>query len=545
MVMSRVARRASRRKKDYRLRRRCIYIAMRLAPIIIRFRRDRREWVRKEGEGCDEARMRRNARRAVKAFIDLGPVFIKFGQWLSSRPDLLPQPYLEEFAKLQDDVPPAPIEEVRRIIEEEFGSLEQVFDSFDEHCISGASLGQVYRAKYKDRDVIVKVIRPNIHYTVERDLEAMRLLLPYAVRFLDPNIAFSLESIYYQFVETIREEMDYRMEAENLKRIKRNLRSERYVMIPDVVEERSSSRVLTLEYIPGIKVTDVEKLDALGIDKARLVIRLHRLFFKMLLKHDIFHADPHPGNISVKEDGTIVLYDFGMVGRLDASTRLKLIRLYLALIERDPARAVNILFSLGALAPDANRYVIEKGIALAIEGMHGRKVDEMEVKALMELANRTMTRFPFRLPKQLALYMRMASLLEGIYLALKVDFQFMKVLSSLLQEEGLIRDAYIEEIRSSIESIVKGLSDYIAVAPMLRDYLERNLMEDSSNSSGSGRLGSRSKLSSSSALIAGSIITSSLLISSAIIMESNPTLGQIGFAAAAVVIGAIMIARKV
>ncbi|MEM4399368.1 MAG: AarF/UbiB family protein, partial [Candidatus Nitrosocaldus sp.] len=273
--------------------------------------------------------------------------------------------------------------------------------------------------------------------------------------------------------------------------------------------------------------------------------RLHRLFFKMLLKHDIFHADPHPGNISVKEDGTIVLYDFGMVGRLDASTRLKLIRLYLALIERDPARAVNILFSLGALAPDANRYVIEKGIALAIEGMHGRKVDEMEVKALMELANRTMTRFPFRLPKQLALYMRMASLLEGIYLALKVDFQFMKVLSSLLQEEGLIRDAYIEEIRSSIESIVKGLSDYIAVAPMLRDYLERNLMEDSSNSSGSGRLGSRSKLSSSSALIAGSIITSSLLISSAIIMESNPTLGQIGFAAAAVVIGAIMIARKV
>ncbi len=537
MVMGRVAERAGR--KDYRLRRRCIYIAVRLAPIIIRFRRDRREWIRNEGKGCDERRMRRNARNAVKAFIDLGPVFIKFGQWLSSRPDLLPQPYLEEFSKLQDDVPPAPIEEVKRIIGEEFGPLDQAFDSFDEDCISGASLGQVYRARYRGRDVIVKVIRPNIHYIVERDLEAMRLLLPYAVRFLDPNIAFSLESIYYQFVETIREEMDYRIEAENLKRIKKNLRGERYVIVPDVVDERSSSRVLTLEYIPGVKVTDVERLDALGIDRARLVIRLHRLFFKMLLKHDIFHADPHPGNIAVKDDGTIILYDFGMVGRLDQSTRLKLIRLYLALIERDPARAVNILFSLGALAPGANRYVIEKGIALAIEGMHGRKVDEMEVKALMELANRTMARFPFRLPKQLALYMRMASLLEGIYLALKVDFQFMKVLSSLLQEEGLIKDAYIEEIKSSIESIVKGLNDYIMVAPMLRDYLERNLME----SSGNGR-SSRARLSSS-ALIAGSIITSSLLISSAIIMESNPTLGQIGFAAAAVVIGVVMIARKV
>ncbi|MEO9365739.1 MULTISPECIES: ABC1 kinase family protein [Candidatus Nitrosocaldus] len=537
---------ASSKKKDYKLKRRCLHIAIRLAPIIIRFKRDRKEWVKKEGKGCDEARMRRNASKAVKTFIDLGPVFIKFGQWLSSRPDLLPQPYLEEFAKLQDDVPPAPIEEVKRIIEEEFGAMDKAFDSFNERCISGASLGQVYMATYKGRDVVVKVIRPNIHYTVERDLEAIRLLLPYAIRFLDPNIAFSLESIYYQFVETIREEMDYRIEAENLRRIKRNLRGDRYVMIPDVIEERSSSRVLTLEYIPGVKVTDVERLDALGIDRRTLVIRLHRLFFKMLLKHDIFHADPHPGNIAVKEDGTIILYDFGMVGRLDTSTRLKLIRLYLALIEKDPARAVNILFSLGALAPDANRYVIEKGIALAIEGMHGKKVDEMEVKALMELANRTMTRFPFRLPKQLALYMRMASLLEGIYLTLKVDFQFMRVLSSLLQEEGLIRDAYIEEVKSSIESIVRGLQDYIAVAPMLRDYLERSLMEGSSSSSSrSGRLGYRTRLSSSATLIAGSIVTSSLLISSAIIMESNPTLGQIGFAAAAMAIGVMLIARKI
>ncbi|MEM1959247.1 MAG: AarF/ABC1/UbiB kinase family protein [Candidatus Nitrosocaldus sp.] len=538
-VMERARVQVSSSKKDYRLKRRCLHIAIRLAPIIIRFKRDRREWVKKEGKGCDEARMRRNASKAVKTFIDLGPVFIKFGQWLSSRPDLLPQPYLEEFAKLQDDVPPAPIEEVKRIIEEEFGAMDKAFDSFDEQCISGASLGQVYRARYKGKDVVVKVIRPNIHYTVERDLEAIRLLLPYAIRFLDPNIAFSLESIYYQFVETIREEMDYRIEAENLRRIKRNLRGDMHVIIPDVIEERSSSRVLTLAYIPGIKITDVERLDALGIDRRVLVIRLHRLFFKMLLKHDIFHADPHPGNIAVKEDGTIILYDFGMVGRLDASTRLKLIRLYLALIEKDPARAVNILFSLGALAPDANRYVIEKGIALAIEGMHGKKVDEMEVKALMELANRTMTRFPFRLPKQLALYMRMASLLEGIYLTLKVDFQFMRVLSSLLQEEGLIRDAYIEEVKSSIESVVKGLQNYIAIAPMLRDYLERNLMEGSSG----GRL-YKARLSSSSALIAGSIVTSSLMISSAIIMESNPTLGQIGFAAAAMVIGAMLIARK-
>jgi predicted unusual protein kinase regulating ubiquinone biosynthesis (AarF/ABC1/UbiB family) len=254
------------------------------------------------------------------------------------------------------------------------------------------------------------------------------------------------------------------------------------------------------------------------------------------LKHDIFHADPHPGNIAIKPDGSIVLYDFGMVGRLDNSTRMKLIRLYLALIERDPARAVNILYSLGALSPEANRYVIEKGLALAIESMYGKKVDEMEVKALMELANKTMSRFPFRLPKQLALYMRMATLLEGIYLTLKVDFQFMKVLSSILQEEGLVRDAYIEEFKSTVESIVKSARDYIAIAPMLKDYLENNMLNVSKR---------EGRSSSGATLIAGSIITASLLISSAIIMQSYPILGQIGFVAAVTIIGVMLLAKKI
>jgi predicted unusual protein kinase regulating ubiquinone biosynthesis (AarF/ABC1/UbiB family) len=516
------------------IKKRSLILVVRLAPLIVRFRRDRREWIRKEGKDCDVARMRRNASKAVNTFITLGPVFIKLGQWLSSRPDLLPQPYLEEFSKLQDDVPPAEFKEVKGIIESELGkSIDELFEHFDTNCISGASLGQVYRARYKGRDVIVKVLRPNINYVVERDLKAIKVLLPYAIRFIDPNIAFSLESIFAQFVESIREEMDYTVEASNLKRIKYNLRDEPYVIIPDVIEERSTSRVLTLEYISGIKITDLPSLDRNNIDRRRLVVRLHRLFFKMLLKHDIFHADPHPGNISVKPDGRIILYDFGMVGRLDDSTRMKLIRLYLALIEKDPYRAVNILYSLGALSHEANRYVIERGLALAIDSMYGKKVDEMEVKALMELANKTMSRFPFRLPKQLALYIRMATLLEGIYLALKVDFQFMKVLSSLLQEEGLVRDAYIEEIKSAVEDIFKSARDYIAVAPMLKDYLERSLMS------------SGTRKGSNTTIIASSIITASLLISSAIVIQSYPMLGQIGFVVAASIIGIMLLTRRI
>ena len=512
---------------------RALKVAFVLLPIVIRFKRDRKEWIRKEGKNVNEARMRRNAKKAVDAFINLGPSFVKLGQWLSTRADLLPQPWLEEFAKLQDDVPPAPFEQVKPIIEEELGmKIEEAYECFDENCISGASLGQVYKARYKGRDVVVKVNRPNIHELVDRDIKVLRLLLPLAIRFIDKNIAFSAESMFNQFVESVYEEMDYSIEAENLLRIKRNLRGEQ-VIIPDVIKERSKKRVLTLEYIQGIKVTDIKALEEANIDKTRLVIMIHRIFFKMLLKHDIFHADPHPGNLAVTRDGRLILYDFGMVGRLDNDTRLKLVRLYLALVDKDPSRTVDILISLGALAPDANRYVIEKGIELSIKALYGIKVDEMEVKALMYLANRTMSRFPFRLPKQLALYMRMASMLEGIYYALNVDFKFVKVLRSLLEEEGLVREAYMEEIKYSFERISKGFNDAIAVAPMLRTYLENNMLNLYNG-----------KADKKHNIIAGSILSSSVFIGSSIIMQSNPFYAQIGFIIAIAIIIASLLSSK-
>lgn len=509
---------------------RAIKVALMLLPVVISFKRDRKEWVRKKGKNVDEEKYRKHARKAVNTFIKLGPSFVKLGQWLSTRADLLPEPYLEEFAKLQDDVPPAPFEDVKGTVEKELGPIEQMFDSFDTNCISGASLGQVYRAMYRGREVVVKVNRPHIHEMVERDIEALKKLLPLAIRFVDKNIAFSAESMFAQFIETVYEEMDYKVEAENLMRIKKNLSDEKRVIIPNVYPDRSTSRVLTLEYISGVKVTDANRLDEMGIDKAKLVIRVHKLFFKMLLRHDLFHADPHPGNISVTEDGSIILYDFGMVGRLDNGTRLKLVRLYLSLVEKEPSRTVNVLLSLGALSPEANRHVVEKGIGFAIQEMHGRKVDEMEVRALMELANKTMTRFPFRLTKQLALYMRMASILEGIYLSLKVDFQFVKVLRSLLEEEGLLKEAYVEEVKDAFNRFAQALNDSMTVAPLLKSYLE--------NPDGMSAKPSRNTL------VAGSIVTGSVIIGSSILMQSNPLLGQIGLIASAAIMGVSIIMSR-
>ncbi len=290
-------------------------------PVALALRKDRREWVRREGKNVNLSRYQKNARKALITFVTMGPVYIKLGQWLSSRADILPQPYLEELAKLQDEVPAAPFDQVKPIIENDLGPIERNFEYINKNAISGASLGQVYRAKIKGQDVIVKIKRPAIEQVVEEDIKVLKKIIPFAMRFVDPNLRYSAEAMLSQFIETIHEEMDYRIESENLKTIRRNLRNYPKVVIPSVIDDYSSKNILTMEYIPGIKITNVKALDDAGINREQLVVRAHKVFFTMLLRHEIFHADPHPGNISVTNDGSLILYDFGMVGKLDTKTR--------------------------------------------------------------------------------------------------------------------------------------------------------------------------------------------------------------------------------
>src|SRR5215467_8028155 len=505
-------------------------IVLRLLPVVINFRKDRRDWVKTEGKNIDEKRYVKHAQRALKTFIDLGPSYIKLGQWLSTRADILPQPYLEILSKLQDDVPPVDFSKVRPILEAELGNIDAKYEQFNTTALSGASLGQVHLAKYKGKQVIVKVTRPGIEETVGKDIYILKRILPFASRFVDPNLKFSFDAMLAQFIETIHEEMDYRVEAQNLTTIKHNLRGDKLVIIPNVVPELSSKHVITMEFIPGIKITDVESLDAIGIDREKLIVRVHHVFFKMLLRHSIFHADPHPGNISVGKNGELILYDFGMVGRLDSETRIKLIRLYLSLIEKDPSRAVNVLIELGTLEPNINRYIVEKALELSIRSLHGKEVDRMEVRALMDLTNKTLSRFPFRLPKNLALYMRMASILEGIYHYHNVRFQFVRVLVGLLEEEGLIKDAYLEEFNRNVHKFIKGIEISSELAPMIKQYLTDQKFAD--------------KQSKYSNIIPISIISSSIVIGSALIFPYDKNLSYLGFALSAALLVGTFIYKK-
>jgi len=478
----------------------------------------------------DSEQFRKNARKVLETFISLGPVYIKLGQWLSSRADILPQPYLVELSKLQDSVPSAPFDQVKPIIEKDIGPINEKFDELNPDSISGASLGQVYRGSISGQQIVVKVKRPGIEKIVAKDLQVLKTILPLALRFVDPNLRYSAKAMLSQFIETINEEMDYTHESENLKKIKKNMENSHQVIVPSVYDDYSSKNVLTMEYLPGIKVTNVQALDEKGIDREQLVIDIHKIFFTMLLKHSIFHADPHPGNISVTDDGKLILYDYGMVGRINNETRFKLIRLYLALVEKNPSRVVNAMNDLSMLTPGYNRTVIEKGIEMSIRAMHGNKPDEMEVQSLMELANQTMSKFPFVLPKNLALYMRMASIIEGIYKTHEVDFKFVKVLKNILEEENLIPRAYVEELKISFDNFAKSINSVIRLGPEMQ-----RLMDEAQIFM---------KKRKPVVLLSGSIFASAIFIGSVLLYQSNDILGLSGMITSGVIMITSGIFRK-
>tara|TARA_B100000809_G_scaffold162773_1_gene160119 strand:- start:1317 stop:2636 length:1320 start_codon:yes stop_codon:yes gene_type:complete len=439
---------------------------------------------------------------------------------------------MEELAKLQDDVPAVPFDKVKPTIEKDIGDINEKFDELETKELSGASLGIVYRGKINGQQVVVKVKRPGIEKMVDDELQVLKKILPIGMRFVDPNLRFSVDAMLAQFIETIHEEMDYIKEAQNLKTISNNVKEYKNVIVPKVYDEYTSKDVITMEYIPGIKITDIEALDELGLDRQKLVIDVHKVFFTMLLRHAIFHADPHPGNISVGKDGKIILYDYGMVGRIDNETRLRLIRLYLALVEKDPSRTVTAMSDLGMLMPDYNRTVIEKAVQMTVQAMHGRKPEEMEVKALMELANKTMSKFPFMLPKNLALYMRMSSIIEGIYHTHKVNFKFVNVLKQILEEEHLIKDAYIEEIKHSFTRFAKSIEDTITIAPEIKRFMDEN------------RVYMQMQKPKSNVLLSGSILSSAIFIGGALVYPANETAGITGMIGALAIMAIFAKFRK-
>jgi predicted unusual protein kinase regulating ubiquinone biosynthesis (AarF/ABC1/UbiB family) len=416
---------------------------------------------------------RRRAQRLLESLLTLGPTFIKLGQLLSTRPDVLPPEYIEELAALQDEVPAASWDEAKLVLEDELGPVDERFESFETDAISGASLGQVYRAQIDGEPVAVKIRRPNIEELVEADLRVIRWSLPLLLYFVDESRSFSLENLADEFAKTIREEMDYKREAAMLTEIRSNFADDDRIVIPEVVESHSDSRVLTMEYIPGTKINNVAELDGKGIDRSQLAETLQRAYLQMIIDDGVFHADPHPGNLAVTDDGAIIFYDFGMSGQVDEFVQGKIVEFYIAVANQDIDAILDALIEVGTLSPDADRAIMADVMELAIRDARGQEIEQYRVQQIVGQIEDSIYEFPFRLPKNLALVLRVATVVEGVCVTLDEDFDFISTATTYLTEQGYREESVKQYAEQTGKQLWRSGESLTRIAPKTERTLDR------------------------------------------------------------------------
>ena len=453
--------------------RRFVVVAYQFLPLLWAYARDRNRFLLFGASRTVPPETRRHRARALlESMIRLGPTFVKLGQLLSTRPDVLPPQYVQEFERLQDDVPPAPWPDAKAVIEREVGPVAETFDDFTTEPISGASLGQVYVATYEGRRVAVKVRRPGVERLVETDLRVIRWSLPLVMRFVDESRSFSLETLADEFEKTIREEMDYERERRMLEEIGENLADNGRVRVPSSVPEVSTRLVLTMEYVGGTKISNLTDLDAIGVDRTALATTLQRVYLQMIVEDGVFHADPHPGNLAVKDDGTIVFYDFGMSGRVDPYVQGQIVDFYMAVARRDTDAILDTLVEMGTLSPEADREVMSNVMELAIADARGEEIEQYRVQQIIQQVEDTIYEFPLRLPPNLALVLRVATVVEGVCVTLDPDFDFIAVATDFLRDQGYVEETAREVIQARSAEFRDLGESLVRVPPKLEQTLD-------------------------------------------------------------------------
>jgi predicted unusual protein kinase regulating ubiquinone biosynthesis (AarF/ABC1/UbiB family) len=449
--------------------RRFLDILFRLLPFVLAFIRDRRRFLL---FGSPATRTpehhRRRAERLTATIARLGPTFIKLSQVFSARADILPEPYLGIIGTLQDQVPPESFDDICHVIEDELGtSVSAVFAELERVPVAAASLGQVHRARLGNEIVAVKVLRPRVEGLVAVDLDiSFRILLLLNVLFPNHHVR-ALSNVIREFSVRVREEMDFREEAKHVELFRKHFAHDTRVRAPRVYPEYTRKRVLVMEWVSGDKVDRLAHRFASGELKFETLLEtLSEIYLRMLLVEGFVHADPHPGNILVQDDGTIVFLDWGMAFQLSRSTREKILRVALDAGREDLDGMINGMYALGMIDPQISRGEIREAAAEILETV--AQVRDLGVRRVQEMISQIMDTFytwPLMLPRELVYFFRAAALLEGIGFRYDPAFNGLEsvrpvirrmrteLLQATAREPGQLAKSFLDEARTTVVAI--------------------------------------------------------------------------------------------
>ncbi|KAI8552198.1 hypothetical protein RHMOL_Rhmol06G0247300 [Rhododendron molle] len=405
-------------------------------------------------EDKQKNRRRRTASWLRECVLQLGPTFIKLGQLSSTRSDLFPREFVDELAKLQDRVPAFSPKKAKAFIANELGApVDILFKEFEDQPIAAASLGQVHRAiLHSGEKVVVKVQRPGLKKLFDIDLRNLKLIAEYFQR--SETLGGPTRDwigIYEECAKILYEEIDYINEGKNADRFRRDFRNVKWVRVPLVIWDYTATKVLTLEYVPGIKINRTDMLDARGYSRSRIASRSIEAYLIQILRTGFFHADPHPGNLAIDVDESLIYYDFGMMGEIKSFTRQRLLDLFYAIYEKDAKKVMVSLIDLEALQPTGDLSSVRRSVQFFLDNLLSQSPDQQQTLAaigevckysqpvklqgisLQDLFAIAQDQ-PFRFPSTFTFVIRAFSTLEGIGYTLDPDFSFVKIAAPYAQE---------------------------------------------------------------------------------------------------------------
>lgn len=486
------------------------------------------------------------SQRLRLTFEELGPTFIKFGQLLSSRPDIMPEDYTKELSRLLDEVPPVDFEEIAEEIEDELKlPIDKIFLKFDKKPIAAASIAQVYTATlYDGKEVAVKVQRPGIKDVIEKDINILYYIAHLLERYLPESQLFNPKGIVDEFSRSISREMDFLYEASSIERIASQFRGEEAVLVPKVIREYTTRKVITMERIKGIRIDDIESLIREDIDPREIARKVADIYLRQVLIHGFFHADPHPGNIFVLPNGRIGLCDFGITGRLDERLKEALASLLIALVNMDYDAMVKLYIELGVVKEDVNIDEFREDMRDLIMPYHGRSLKEINPLEVFGEIIKVGIKYKIRLPRAFILLNKTFILLDSLLRRIAPDFILLEVAQPFALEI-IKRRTSPERVLKDIVSHTQEIQGYLKDYPTQIHRLLQKMVEDKFTvdfmHKGLDHL--IEEMDRSSNRLTFGIIVSALIIGSSFIMLSGVGPKFLGFSVLGIVgfgIGALL-----